>query len=87
MVKGKIDTMEELDATLPDKHKIAEKFGIPLDQGHNEDLTTAQVGKIGGHMGGPKVKAMIEMAKEYMAENSEQEEAEAKAEGRTEHTT
>lgn len=86
MMKGKIDTMEELNASLPDKHEVAKELGIPLDQGHNEDLTTAEVGKIGGHIGGQKVKAMIGMAEEYMAENARQEAADAKAEGRTEHT-
>lgn len=70
MVKGKIDTMQELDATLPNKYEVAEELGIPLDQGHNEELTTSQVGKIGGRIGGQKVKMMIEMAKEQMAENS-----------------
>lgn len=76
MVKGKIDTMQELDATLPNKYEVAEELGIPLDQGHNEELTTSQVGKIGGRIGGQKVKMMIEMAKEQMAENSAAEGAE-----------
>ncbi len=75
MVKGKIDTMQELDATLPNKYEVAEELGIPLDQGHNEELTTSQVGKIGGRIGGQKVKMMIEMAKEQMAENSAAEAA------------
>jgi hypothetical protein len=77
MVKGKIDTMQELDATLPNKYEVAEELGIPLDQGHNEELTTSQVGKIGGRIGGQKVKMMIEMAKEQMAENSVAEASEA----------
>lgn len=85
-MKGRIDTMEELNAALSDKHEVAKKLGIPLDQGHNEDLTTAEVGKIGGKIGGQKVKMMIEMAKEYMSENAKQEAAEAKAEDKTEHT-
>jgi len=77
MTKGKIDTMQELNATLPSKYEVAEELGIPLDQGHNGDLTTSQVGKIGGRIGGQKVKMMIEMAKEYMEENSIEEAAEA----------
>jgi hypothetical protein len=77
MVKSKIDTMQELNATLPNKHEVAEELGIPLDQGHNEELTTSQVGKIGGRIGGQKVKMMIELAKEQMAENSVTEAAEA----------
>ncbi|AJQ26186.1 small, acid-soluble spore protein, alpha/beta type [Pelosinus fermentans] len=77
MVKGKIDTMQELNATLPNKHEVAEELGIPLDQGHNRELTTSQVGKIGGRIGGQKVKMMIEMAEEQMAENAAAEAAEA----------
>lgn len=77
MTKGKIDTIQELNATLPDKYKVAEELGIPLDQGYNGDLTTSQVGKIGGRIGGQKVKMMIEMAKEHMEENSIAEAAEA----------
>lgn len=84
-MKGRIDTMEELNASLPDKHEVAKELGIPLDQGHNEDLTTAEVGKIGGRIGGQKVKMMIEMAKQQ-TENAEQEAAEAKAESQLEHT-
>lgn len=78
MTKGKIDTMQELDATLPDKYEVAEELGIPLDQGHNEDLTTSQVGKIGGKIGGQKVKMMIEMAEEQMAQNAAEEAGEGK---------
>ncbi|KYZ76253.1 spore protein [Anaerosporomusa subterranea] len=85
-MKGKIDTMEELDASLPDKHKVAEELGIPLDQGDNGNLTTREVGKIGGKIGGEKVKKMIAMAESYMVENAEHETTEAKAERRTEHT-
>jgi hypothetical protein len=76
MVKGKIDTMQELDATLPNKYEVAQELGIPLDQGHNAELTTSQVGKIGGRIGGQKVKMMIEMAKEQMEENAVAEAAE-----------
>lgn len=60
-------SMQELDASLPDKHEVAAELGIPLDQGHNEDLTTSEVGKIGGKIGGQKVKKMIEMAEAQMA--------------------
>lgn len=63
----KFRSMQELDASLPDKHEVAEELGIPLDQGHNEDLTTSQVGKIGGKIGGQKVKKMIEMAEDQMS--------------------
>jgi hypothetical protein len=72
-MKEKITTMEELDASLPDKHEVAKELGIPLDQGHNEELTTQEIGKIGGKIGGQKVKKMIEMFEETMVENAEKE--------------
>lgn len=74
----KYHSMADLDASLPDKHEVAEKLGIPLDQGHNSELTTSQVGKIGGTIGGAKVHKMIEMAEEYMAKNAEEEAKETK---------
>lgn len=67
-------SMEELDASLPDKHEVAKELGIPLDQGHNEDLTTSEVGKIGGKIGGEKVKKMIQMAETQLADRSTQPE-------------
>ncbi len=67
-MSGKFNTMKELDASLPDKHEVAAELGIPLDQGHNEDLTTREVGKIGGKIGGAKVKKLIEMAEAQMVE-------------------
>lgn len=63
----KFKSMKELDQSLPDKHEVAAELGIPLDQGHNEDLTTRQVGQIGGKIGGAKVKKLIEMAEAQMA--------------------
>lgn len=63
----KFKSMQELDESLPDKHEVATELGIPLDQGHNEDLTTREIGKIGGKIGGAKVKKLIEMAEAQMA--------------------
>lgn len=62
----KYRSMTELDASLPDKHEVAEKLGIPLDKGHNEDLTTSEVGKIGGTIGGAKVRKLIQLAEENL---------------------
>jgi len=70
----KFKSMKELDESLPKKHEIAAELGIPLDQGHNEDLTTREVGKIGGRIGGAKVKKLIEMAEAQMAETEDYKE-------------
>ncbi|MEG6585288.1 small, acid-soluble spore protein, alpha/beta type [Dendrosporobacter sp. 1207_IL3150] len=67
----KYRSMKELDASLPDKHEVAAELGIPLDEGHNENLTTHEVGKIGGKIGGAKVRKLIEMAEDLMAENAQ----------------
>jgi hypothetical protein len=67
----KFKSMQELDASLPDKHEVAAELGIPLDQGHNEELTTREVGKIGGKIGGAKVKKLIEMAEAQMADTED----------------
>lgn len=67
----KIYSMKELDASLPDKYEVAAELGIPLDQGHNAELTTSQVGQIGGKIGGAKVRKLIEIAEAQMSKSSE----------------
>jgi len=44
------------------KYEIANEIGVPLKQGYNGDLTTKQVGYVGGYM----VKRMIEQAERQM---------------------
>ena len=38
------------------KYEVANEIGVPLKQGYNGDLTSAQNGSVGGYM----VKKMIE---------------------------
>ena len=45
------------------KYEVASEIGVPLKQGYNGDLTTAQNGSVGGYM----VKKMIEAQKAKMA--------------------
>ena len=45
------------------KYEVANEIGVPLKQGHNGDLTSAQNGYVGGYM----VKKMIENQKRQMA--------------------
>ncbi|QUI22934.1 alpha/beta-type small acid-soluble spore protein [Vallitalea pronyensis] len=40
------------------KYEVANEIGVPLKQGYNGDLTSAQNGSVGGYM----VKKMIERA-------------------------
>ncbi len=50
---------EKMDAL---KYEIAREVGVPLKEGYNGDLTSAQNGKVGGNM----VKKMIEEHKSQM---------------------
>ena len=45
------------------KYEVANEVGVPLKQGYNGDLTSAQTGTVGGYM----VKKMIEAQERQMA--------------------
>lgn len=45
------------------KYEVANEIGVPLKQGYNGDLTSAQNGYVGGYM----VKKMIEKAEQDMS--------------------
>ena len=47
------------------KYEVASEIGVPLKQGYNGDLTSAQAGYVGGYM----VKKMIEAQERQMAGN------------------
>jgi len=48
------------------KYEVASEIGVPLKQGYNGDLTSAQAGYVGGYM----VKKMIEAQERQMAGGS-----------------
>ena len=48
------------------KYEVASEIGVPLKQGYNGDLTSAQNGYVGGYM----VKKMIDSQKRQMAGQS-----------------
>ena len=48
------------------KYEVANEIGVPLKQGYNGDLTSAQNGYVGGYM----VKKMIEAQERQMAGTS-----------------
>ncbi|MDI3327019.1 MAG: alpha/beta-type small acid-soluble spore protein [Alicyclobacillaceae bacterium] len=58
----------EAEADRPLEEQVAGRLGIPLGQGDDGRLTTRQAGKVGGAMGGPLVRKLIEMAQEKLAE-------------------
>jgi hypothetical protein len=45
------------------KYEVANEIGVPLKQGYNGDLTSAQNGYVGGYM----VKKMIEAQEKVLA--------------------
>ena len=45
------------------KQEVASEIGVPLKQGYNGDLTSAQAGSIGGEM----VRKMIKRQEEQMS--------------------
>lgn len=61
-VKGARAALEKL------KYEVASEIGVPLKQGYNGDLTSAQNGYVGGYM----VKKMIEAQERQMAQNGGQ---------------
>lgn len=61
-----MNTVPEARAALDAfKYEVANEIGVPLKQGYNGDLTSAQNGSVGGYM----VKKMIENQKRQMVGN------------------
>lgn len=62
-----------VDPNRPDdvKYEVAKELGVPLQPGHNRGLTTEEVGRIGGRIGGSMVREMVRLAQEQIA-NKEQ---------------
>lgn len=48
------------------KYAVAQKLGVPLGQGINEQLTSQSVGKVGGAIGGKMVREMVRLAQEHL---------------------
>ena len=60
---AKINVPEAREAMEKIKYEVANEIGVPLKQGYNGDLTSAQNGYVGGYM----VKKMIEAQEKQMA--------------------
>ena len=59
----KVNVPEAREAMNRFKYEVANEIGVPLKQGYNGDLTSAQNGYVGGYM----VKKMIEAQEKQMA--------------------
>ena len=60
---NKVNVPEAKAAMEQFKYEVANEIGVPLKQGYNGDLTSAQNGYVGGYM----VKKMIEAQEQMMA--------------------
>ncbi len=60
---NKVNVPEAKEAMNKFKYEVANEIGVPLKQGYNGDLTSAQNGYVGGYM----VKKMIEEQEKRMA--------------------
>ena len=60
-----IGTNKPEDAAL----EVAKELGIPLKDGYNGQLTSAEAGKVGGKIGGSMVKELVKMAQESIKKN------------------
>ena len=64
---NKINVPEARAALEQYKFEIANEIGVPLKKGYNGDLTSAQIGYVGGYM----VKKMIEAQEKAMANKTQ----------------
>lgn len=60
---NKVNVPEAREAMNRFKYEVANEIGVPLKQGYNGDLTSAENGYVGGYM----VKKMIEAQEQAMA--------------------
>ena len=60
---GRIEVPEAKEAMDRFKMEVASELGVPLSNGYNGNLTSAQNGSVGSHM----VKKMIEAQEKQMA--------------------
>lgn len=60
---NKVNVPEAKAALNQFKYEVANEIGVPLKQGYNGDLTSAQNGYVGGYM----VKKMIEAQEKKMS--------------------
>ncbi|NLJ90642.1 MAG: alpha/beta-type small acid-soluble spore protein [Clostridiales bacterium] len=61
--RNRIEVPHAREALNRFKYEVASELGVPLKQGYNGDLTSAQNGSVGGEM----VRRMIRRQQEQMA--------------------
>jgi len=66
--RNRVEVPEAKDAMNRFKMEVASELGVPLTNGYNGNLTSAQNGSVGGEM----VRKMIKRQEESMAGKSNQ---------------
>ena len=66
--RNRVEVPEAKDAMNRFKMEVASEIGVPLTNGYNGNLTSAQNGSVGGEM----VRKMIKRQEESMAGKSNQ---------------
>lgn len=61
--RNRVEVPQAKEALNRFKYEVASEIGVPLKQGYNGDLTSAQNGSVGGEM----VRRMIRRQEEQMA--------------------
>lgn len=61
--RNRVEVPQSREALNRFKYEVASELGVPLKQGYNGDLTSAQNGSVGGEM----VRRMIRRQEEQMA--------------------
>lgn len=60
---NRMEVPEAKEAMDRFKMEVASEIGVPLKQGYNGELTSAQAGSVGGYM----VKKMVENYEQHLA--------------------
>ena len=63
---NRVEVPEAKEALNRFKQEVASEIGVPLKEGYNGDLTSAQAGSIGGEM----VRKMIRSQEEKMSSSN-----------------
>ena len=67
--RNRVEVPQAKEALNRFKYEVASELGVPLKQGYNGDLTSAQNGSVGGEM----VRRMIRRQEEAMAGSQNQQ--------------
>ena len=65
--RNRVEVPEAKDAMNKFKMEVANELGVPLTNGYNGNLTSAQNGSVGGEM----VRKMIKRQEESMSSNNQ----------------